>query len=376
MRKLALAVAAIAIGFAAPLVVAEITLRFLPVSTGLMAQAVNETNPVFRFKENREYLWSRDWNFTIVNSGWVNGSGFVNDQDYDPGETSPLLAVIGDSYVEAAMVPYSQTLHGRLAARLQGTGRVYSFAASGAPLSQYLVWARYARDTFDPEMMVFLVFGNDFDQSILSYRQGPGFHHYSEDAAGELTLTRVDYRPSALRVFLRRSALVRYLVLNLSILERLPEVGGLLHALTVAKPANATGRQTDDDRYLGNVARTVDRALFLQSKRAVDAFFRDLPQASGLAPDRILFVVDGVRYPVKYDPDAYFVRIRKYLLEMAASRGYGTIDMDLVFFPEHSAHGTRFEFPNDNHWNGIAHGLAADAVIGSALFAGGLGSGR
>jgi hypothetical protein len=40
----------------------------------------------------------------------------VNDQVCDSTATTPLLAVIGDSYVEALMVAYRETLQGRLAA--------------------------------------------------------------------------------------------------------------------------------------------------------------------------------------------------------------------------------------------------------------------
>jgi hypothetical protein len=70
----------------------------------------------------------------------------VNDQNYDPSTDTPLMAVIGDSYVEALMVPYEQTIQGRLSQRVPSHNRVYSFAASGAALSQYLAYAMYAKD--------------------------------------------------------------------------------------------------------------------------------------------------------------------------------------------------------------------------------------
>jgi hypothetical protein len=121
MKKVLFIVITIAVSTAIPFVLAEITLRFLPVSTSLFGQPVNETSPVFRFLPDRDYLWSRDWNFSIVNGGHVNSSGFVSDRDYETDTTSPLLAVIGDSYVEATMVPYAETLQGRLAATSRGT---------------------------------------------------------------------------------------------------------------------------------------------------------------------------------------------------------------------------------------------------------------
>lgn len=89
---------------------AEITLRFLPVSTSLFGQPVNETSPVFRF---------------------------LPDRDYESDIRSPLLAVIGDSYVEATMVPYAETLQGQLAAKAVADTdlfkQIFSVPADGKP---------------------------------------------------------------------------------------------------------------------------------------------------------------------------------------------------------------------------------------------------
>src|SRR5262245_62679314 len=137
-KHILFAALSVAMGVLACLLVAEIALRFLPVATGFWAEPVNATQPVFRFSPNREFLFSRDWNFSLVNRGRVNNDGFINDEDYVESDPRPLLAVIGDSYVEAAMVPNEQTFYRRLANTLKGRGRVYSVGASGAPLSQYL----------------------------------------------------------------------------------------------------------------------------------------------------------------------------------------------------------------------------------------------
>jgi len=113
---------------------AEILLRFLPVQSGLRSQPVTAENPIFRFTPERDSTFSRGWNFDMVNRRRVNNAGWINDQSYRPDDQTPLLAVVGDSYVEALMVPYAQTFYGRLAKKLAGQVRVYSFGASGAPL--------------------------------------------------------------------------------------------------------------------------------------------------------------------------------------------------------------------------------------------------
>ena len=79
MRKIGFALITIAIGLGAPLVLAEIVLRFLPVSKSYRFQPVNEVSPVFRFQPDRDYVWSKGWNFSIVNRVHINNAGFVND---------------------------------------------------------------------------------------------------------------------------------------------------------------------------------------------------------------------------------------------------------------------------------------------------------
>src|SRR4029079_18587913 len=129
----------------------------------------NADNPVFHFLPGRNVTFSRGWNFDMVNYRQVNNAGWVTDQDYHKQDAAPLLAIIGDSYIEAMMVPYEQTVYGRLASSLEGRWRVYSFGASGAPLSQYLIWARHAVEQYGASAVIINVVGNDFDESHISY---------------------------------------------------------------------------------------------------------------------------------------------------------------------------------------------------------------
>ncbi|MBV8778729.1 MAG: hypothetical protein JO258_16135, partial [Alphaproteobacteria bacterium] len=64
-------------------VVAEIVLRFLPVTTGLRSVAVDNAQPIFHFEANRDFVYSRDWNLREVVRGRVNNDGWVNRLDYE-----------------------------------------------------------------------------------------------------------------------------------------------------------------------------------------------------------------------------------------------------------------------------------------------------
>jgi len=362
MKNALFAVLSILIGCVAAFGIGEIVCRLLPVDDGLIAMPVNAASPVFHFLPNRNVTWSRGWDFAIVNRLRVNNAGYVNDLDYDAADRRPLLAVVGDSFVEAAMVPMHDTLQARLAAAAAPRGRVYSLAASGAPLSQYLVWAREARERWKAQALVIVVVGNDFDESLAVYSTSAGFHHYVAGTNGTLRLQLVDYQPSILRIVARKSAFVRYLLLNLQAQAHLPVLFNAI--MNVMEPAHA---QT----YVGNTAAAADADRIRLSEAAVRAFFRDLTEYAGWRSGEVLFVLDGIRYPNNNPAVAtsYFVRMRTFFMAEARRLGYETIDMDTVFFADFRAHGKRFEFPTDGHWNGRAHGLAAKAVLRSKMFA-------
>lgn len=350
---------ALALGAGGLLLASEIVLRFQPVATPMRPLPVNADAPVFRFAPSRAYTFSQDWNFHLANRGWINAEGFVNDREYVPASAQPLLAVIGDSFIEASMVPCAQTVQGRLAAEVDGRGRVYSFAASGAPLSQYLVWAEYARERFAPRALVINVVGNDFDESVAHYSLYPGLHHFAPDANGSLRLVRADFAPSRLGPLVYASALGRYLLLNLKLRTKIANL-------------RRGEAELDDTWFVGNTPGAYTPERLELSQRAVEAFLDLLPAKSGLPPERVLLVVDGMR-PELYDPPqleraatSFFGVMRAYLMERARARGHEVLDLQPAFMERFARQRERFEFPTDYHWNAAGHGAVAEAVRGTA----------
>jgi hypothetical protein len=185
------------------------------------------------------------------------------------------------------------------------------------------------------------------------------------DERGELRLRLVEHRPGWVKKLARGSALARYMVLNLHVQEVLLGIKEL-HGVTFGTPAHAA------PRYAGNTAADADAARVEASLAVIDAFFRDLPAMTGLSPKSILFTVDGFRYPhtAETGRGTYFDLMRRTLLEKARGLGYEAIDLDEHFIPIHRRSGARFEFPDDAHWSGIGHGVAAQAVLASRFLSG------
>ena len=156
------------------LILIEATLYFFPVNEGLRATPVNNDNPIFKFQANRKAQYSKHWNFDIRNKVSINNDGFVNDIDYKEGQATPLLSLIGDSYIEALMVPYAETISGVLH-RKSKNKRVYSFAASGAGLSQHLIGLNMQEKNSIVNSLFFLLLPMTFQKLLLSMRKVRAF---------------------------------------------------------------------------------------------------------------------------------------------------------------------------------------------------------
>lgn len=337
------------------LLMLEVFLRFLPVNEGFSFVDVSKDDPVFRATPNQDVVSSEHWDFFAAQTLHVNNAGFRNDQDYSRDHDLPLIAVIGDSYVEAVQVPYAETFFGRLQKDLQAKAEVYSFGYSGAPLSQFLIWSQYAHQNFDNDYLVVNIAGGDFAESFARYKQGPGFHHYVECGDDSYCLNLVDFHRSRLGAAVKHSALARYLVYNLRVLSLSASGQALWDSLfhAAAEPA-----------YVGNVSVEASEQRQRDGKRAVDLFLQDMPALAGLPAERITLVFDGRLYEqsdASFD-DSYFGRLRQYFMARARELGMNVVDMRPVFSQHYREHGVHFESPRDGHWNALGHELVAQEL--------------
>lgn len=346
----------------------EASLHFLPVYDSLNAQAVNSAQPVARYATNRSFTYSVGWNLAVPNRGKTNNDGFVSDQIYLENDPRPLLAVVGDSFVEALVVPYRQTVTARLAEQLGTNGRAYSFAMSRSAFPQYLAYAKYAREKYRAAAATFIIVGNDFDESHMEFRSDPwaGRLHYFQDGAnGKLEVVRKDYQPTLSRQLLSKSALLRYLYFN-------------LHADATVKNLWKGGfgskKDTAQQTFVGNTSTEQSPRRMQVSYQSVDTFLDLLPSYTGFPKDRILFVLDGLR-PQVYTAGGvesvkttYLAILQTYFLEQARKRGYEVIDLNPIMQADFKKNGKRFEQPEDFHWSGEGHRLAAETIAKSKVF--------
>lgn len=326
----------------------EAIAQILPVQDATNVPAVNSANPIIHFKPNQEILNSFGPLLEGYNLKSVNNYGYFSDFDYQK-MSKPKIMLIGDSYVEAMQVPNSSSVTGVLEEMTGNTKTVYSIGFSGSPLSQYLSFAKFSKDEFDPFFFVFLIIGNDFDESLLEYKRSPGFFYYNK----EDDLQLVDYTPSPLKSVARNSAFLRYLFLNFHVQKYLNNITSV----------------NQSQIYYSNTVAVASPNRLERSKHAVDLFLSDVIDLLG--EDNVLFVLDADRNGIyqqesPYRNPKYYSNIMfNYFKEKSEQKGLRTLDLQTTFFDEYQLNKQVFEAPYDAHWNERGHRIAAEAIYQS-----------
>lgn len=332
-------------GMVAAVLALELLLQCLPVWTSLRFAASDAQTPLSRYLPRQPYVFSRGWAFDNARHGVTNAQGYANSADFRAGAN---VLVIGDSFIESLMLDYPATLQGRLDAALHGG--VYAAASSGDGLADGLENLTHYLPQLRPRMVVLFVEASDVADLLAPASRG---HSAFDVSPAGVRLRHVPYAEGAAKRWIARSALLRYLYYNL----RLPEwLDGKmeLFKLNLFKPARAaaapgtdTGRSADRnaalDWYLAQVRRQAD--------------------ASGAA---MVFLLDGDRNRLytPAQPRPRWAADRAWFMQAARRRGLAVIDMEPVFARHWQESRERLDFlPQDGHWNGAAHALAARQVL-------------
>jgi len=335
-------------GIGGTLLLLEGALRLLPVLKGTYAADPRASWPVHTMIPDSQFTYSTGWNLQNIHRGRINNYGYVAPFDYSPGSEGT-VAVFGDSYVEAQMNDYGDTLQGALNDYLKTRRTVLNFGTAGAEMPDYLGIAPLVRREFSPQWAVFVITLGDFTRGFAA---GPGFFKWQPGHSPPVKLVPEIHR-SDLSKWMRSLALIRYLRGNLSI-----RPDELIRLRRGADAAAASGPCRDE-------------VLSKQDEELLEYFARELPVALGLPPDRVILVFDSDRkaiYAGKTRAEtqkcqARPARANDRLQQLAARACLRVIDSYPVFkqyFEER--HGPLDRSPVDGHWNAAAHRLMAREV--------------
>lgn len=196
------------------LLLLELSLRLLPVSTASMVQTDPLTGRRF-YPPGHQWTQSTGWDLRNAQRMRAGASGYAGNRDLRELSSDGVL-LIGDSFVEASMLPEEH----RLAAQIEAqTGR--AVAALGTPGSSLLDYAerlRWAMSLTAARDVVMLISISDVREAICQAKQ----HEMRCLDGVSGALREPDLRPPAgpVKELLRRSALAQYLFSQLMLEPR------------------------------------------------------------------------------------------------------------------------------------------------------------
>ena len=309
-----------------------------------------------QFRPNQRGTYIRGLSADIRAKYRINNKGWNAPHDYThvPRAHEVRIAVIGDSYVEAIQVDYDQSFPYVLEKNLRKrrpdcTINVYSFGYSGTNLAHYTKVAQHVMDAYRPDLIIVNVVHNDFLESLETFARidnwslrpvGDGFTFIAPRKSDDLARKR----------WLRRSAIIRYLVINMKMLDRL---NMLKQQLNKSKRFEANIDPTTIEAYLNNGVL----------ERASGYLLGMLHQVTGRF--KVLFVIDGNRKAIYNGDDArktFSYRMNQLFREQTTQYGFPLIDLTDWFEDDWKREGKPFNWAIDYHWNQRGHGVAAAAI--------------
>ena len=323
----------------------ELLCRVLPVSTS--TETGYYTDPlILTYPARHRWVAATGWDLRNAQTLQANNLGYAADRDFVLNERA--VALIGDSYVEASMLPAAARPGAQLE-RLLGSRPVYAMGAPGTALLDYAERIRYAHEKLGVRDFVILMERGDVKQSLC------GSGNVKGPCLDPKTLVpRVETLspPGVAKRLLRQSALAQYLISQLrvtpqALLDQL-KPKWLLTPHAVAQPA---AQAPSTPVWSDNTKREIDAV-------ATAFFERIKPHVRG----QLVVVVDGVRVlkpnrPRESDP------ARQYFINLARAAGAVVVDAEPVFAQHMATSPLKLQVgPYDGHLNALGVGLVVKAA--------------
>lgn len=327
------------LGMLLVLLAVEGVMRLLPVSTATLS-GYHFHPDIVTYPAHHQFTMATGWDLQRVQRHRSNNFGFLSRHEFEPDPNA--VALIGDSFVEANMLPASERLDTLLETRL-GTRRVYALGGPGSSLLDYAERVRFAAHRFAIKDFVLVIEQGDIKQTLC----GSGNVHGPCLDPDDLR-PRIERLPEADagKRLLRHSAFAQYLVSQLQV-----NPGRLLKGID---PRQWLVTSTRSKRDSAAPATTVER-----DARIVAAFLAHLPRSNG---ERYVLVFDS---PLRQRSDNASHSASSLMFIAQAHRvGLRVLDTAPIFRAQLDKSNLALHVnPRDTHWNGLANGVVAQALI-------------
>ncbi len=313
----------------------ELILRILPTST--YSDTGYYIDPlIITYRPGHRFRTSWGWDFSHPVNQRANNLGFLSARDFVPDPLA--VALIGDSFVDASMLPEHERV-GEQLQRALAARPVYELGGPGSSLLDYAERIRYAANHLGVRDFVLILERGDIKQS---YCGSGNIHGPCLDAITGIPTTETRTPPPAMQRYLRHVALLQYVVGQLRF-DPVQRVRGML----ASEPSPLR---------LPNAPPVFSDAA---AERVLEAFFE---RVSPLVKGRLILVFDCDRTAIN-DGGSGDDPQRERVMRRARERGATVVDLAPAFRTYVASTGRHLEVsPQDGHWNRVATRLVAAAI--------------
>jgi hypothetical protein len=332
----------------------ELLLQVLPVSTathtGYYIHPNILTNPPYH-----HWTMATGWDLRDAQKLRANNYGFAAEHDFQPGTQA--IGLVGDSYVEASMLPLADRPAAQLERALGGQRPVYAMGGPGSSLLDYAERIRWAHESLGLRDFVVLMESTDASQAACN----SGNVHARCLDPRQLTPVLMRRPPSGwAKDILRESALAQYLVSQLKVSGARLSSPDFWHS--GAPDTDAHKQQKPAPSAAGPVALPLSRERQAMVDAAVDEFLR---QMDSLQNVRLVFALDMNRSnlePGVQRPDEVY-----HVAQRLRSAGFPVAEGEPLYREHLRASPRRLAMgPHDGHLNAIGVGLLMTAAARTA----------
>jgi len=309
---------------------------------------------IIKFKPNQSGIF-REKNevrtkFRINSNGWNS-----IHKKYRIHKNKRRIAIIGDSYVEALMVDYDKSLAERIEKLSNYQFEVYRFGISGAPLSQYYYMLKKEVLQYKPDIVVFILVHNDFDESW-RYKYG----RYTSCFLKLKILKNgniIEIPPSIYKEkwydFIRKSAIFRFLYyrekVNMNVIKNI--------------------LRKNNVKYQANIQINDLKIKMKNNYLVTDYILKKIKEISEKNGFKVLFVMDGDRNSIyKNLPDEKLYKNGALMLNLMVKKithkyQLPFIDLHPIFKKDYKKYHHKFNYNCDFHWNEYGHNIVAKHIL-------------
>ncbi|WP_234571648.1 SGNH/GDSL hydrolase family protein [Rhodohalobacter sp. 614A] len=310
--------------------------------------------------------------FFQLRADWsINNEGWNSPIDYQPDSGKNLIAVIGDSYVEALQVDITKSYPNLLNEMLPDDQEVYAFGKSLYPLTQYLHVSRYVVEKYNPSTLVFTIVHNDFNESITGGTDDPRFRSLMTVTVNpDSTIIENDpvftnfldekLNPGFVRSIIQKSRVQRYVrhyeYLGIN-LQR------MFANMTESLSADEEEAEKEAPNFEANINPEEVFEMREQIELAVDYTIGKIREEN--PNKRIIFVMDAPR-EVIYDGNdvstsgAYW--LNDLMRETTEKYNMDFLNLAPWMQADYREHQTKFNSEVDSHWNEYGHQFVAETL--------------